>query len=100
MWFTPSLIQMTFIMLKGCLRQMTFILPRLGIMVLVLFILTVLPSLLVSLNRKTMLILLLTVVERLVKDQLLELCLLLMKLVLLSDLLTLMNTLISNEILI
>ena len=30
MWFTPSLIQMTFIMLEGCLRQMTFILPRLG----------------------------------------------------------------------
>ena len=30
MWFAPSLIQMTFIMLKGCLRQMTFILPRLG----------------------------------------------------------------------
>lgn len=73
MWFAPSLIQMTFIMLEGCLRQMTFILPRLGTMVLVLFILTVLPSLLVSLNRKTMLILLLTVVERLVKDQLLEL---------------------------
>ena len=73
MWFAPSLIQMTFIMLEGCLRQMTFILSRLGTMVLVLFILTVLPSLLVSLNRKTMLILLLTVVERLVKDQLLEL---------------------------
>lgn len=74
MCLTPSLMQMTFIMLENCLRQMTFILPRLGTMVLVLFILTVLPSLLVSLNRKTMLILLLTVVERLVKDQLLELC--------------------------
>ena len=73
MWFAPSLIQMTFIMPEGCLRQMTFILPRCGTIMLVLFILTVLPSLLVSLNRKTMLILLLTVVERLVKDQLLEL---------------------------
>ena len=30
MWFAPSLIQMTFIMLEGCLRQMTFILSRLG----------------------------------------------------------------------
>ena len=29
MWFAPSLIQMTFIMPEG-LRQMTFILPRLG----------------------------------------------------------------------
>ena len=73
MCLAPSLIQMTFIMLECCLRQMTFILPRLGTMVLILFILTVLPSLLVSLNRKTMLILLLTVVERLVKGQLLEL---------------------------
>ena len=73
MRFAPSLIQMTFIMLEDCLRQMTFILSRLGTMVLVLFILTVMPSLLVSLNRKTMLILLLTVVERLVKGQLLEL---------------------------
>ena len=73
MCLAPSLIQMTFIMPESCLKQMTFILPRLGTMVLVLFILTVLPSLLVSLNRKTMLILLLTVVERLVKDQLLEL---------------------------
>ena len=35
---------------------MTFILPRWGTMALVLFILTVLPSLLVSLNHKTMLI--------------------------------------------
>ena len=30
MLFAPSLIQMTFIMPEGCLRQMTFILPRLG----------------------------------------------------------------------
>ena len=30
MWFAPSLIQMTFIMPESCLRQMTFILPRLG----------------------------------------------------------------------
>ena len=30
MCLMPSLIQMTFIMLEGCLRQMTFILPRLG----------------------------------------------------------------------
>lgn len=69
MWFAPSLIQMTFIMLEGCLRQMTFISPRMGSIMLVLFILTVLIPLLVSLNRKTMLILLLTVVERLVKGQ-------------------------------
>lgn len=73
MCLVSSLIQMTFIMLGDCLIQMTFINLRMGSIMLVLFILIVLIPLLVSLNRKTILILLLTVVERLVKDQLLEL---------------------------